>query len=229
MYKNPYFMNKLYHYPLCPFSRQVRLYAAELNLNINLIKVDYWQPTVDVLQMNPAGTLPIWQELNGFTVNGIYPLTEYMQEKHGDSKLMLYDINAKAEIRRLLSWCNDKMHGEVTNIFVNEKLTRLLANQGPPRTDLLRLAKSNLAIHMNYFSELLSKYSYIASDSMSIADLALASHISIIDYFGEINWDNWLFIRNWYAVIKSRPSFRTILNDKVAGLMPSFHYNNLDF
>ena len=64
---------------------------------------------------------------------------------------------------------------------------------------------------------------------MTCADVVAASHISTIDYFGEIKWDNFPLIKQWYAIIKSRPSFRSILQDHIAGFVPYTDYANLDF
>jgi glutathione S-transferase len=64
---------------------------------------------------------------------------------------------------------------------------------------------------------------------MSLADLSAAAHLSVTDYFGDIDWDRHPEARLWYAKIKSRPSFRDLLEDVVAGLAPSQHYTDLDF
>ena len=40
-----------------------------------------------------------------------------------------------------------------------------------------------------------------------------------LDYLGDVDWDNAVEVRHWYARIKSRPAFRTLLNDRVARLI----------
>ena len=49
------------------------------------------------------------------------------------------------------------------------------------------------------------------------------------DYFGDVDWDRHPEAKEWYAKIKSRPSFRDLLADVVAGLAPAQNYGNLDF
>jgi glutathione S-transferase len=64
---------------------------------------------------------------------------------------------------------------------------------------------------------------------LTLADLAAAAHLSAIDYLGDVPWDEDETAKNWYARIKSRPSFRTLLGETMAGLPPSPSYANLDF
>jgi len=134
-----------------------------------------------------------------------------------------------AEIRRLLNWFNHKFHIEITKIFIDEKLIRLLKNAGAPRTEFLRAAKSNLSHHMSYISSLLKERTWLAGDNMSFADFAAASHLSIVDYFGEVIWEQHPEVKEWYSLIKSRPSFRPFLQDNIAGFAPPKHYQDLDF
>ncbi|MEO0820795.1 MAG: glutathione S-transferase family protein, partial [Pseudomonadota bacterium] len=53
---------------------------------------------------------------------------------------------------------------------------------------------------------------------------------SCLDYCGDVPWDDYPAVRNWYAVLKSRPSFRGLLADHVPGFpIPPPHYADLDF
>ena len=56
---------------------------------------------------------------------------------------------------------------------------------------------------------------------VSAADLAAAAHLSIPDYLGDVPWNEDEAAKNWYARIKSRPSFRPILGDMHPGVPPS--------
>lgn len=222
-------MKRLYHYPICPLSRQIRVSLRELNISFTMIKEDYWQRSKDFLVINPAGTLPVLEEPFGLNVSGIYPIIEYLQEKYPSFNLMDEEVDNKVEIRRLLSWFNEKFYSEVTKILIDEKIIRLMLRAGGPKTEHIRIAKSNLIHHLNYMNSLLNRRGFIALDALSMADIAASAHISVVDYFGEINWDNWPQIHNWYSVLKSRPSFRPLLQDKIAGFNPPSNYSDLDF
>ena len=222
-------MKKLYHYPICPLSRQIRVFFKELDVQFTMVKEDYWQRRKDFLVINPSGSLPVLQEPFGLTVAGIYPIIEYFNEKYPNFNFMDEDIDVRCEIRRLLDWFNYKFYHEVTKIIIDEKITRLMLRLGGPRTNIIRIAKSNLSHHLNYLSNILKTRSYAGSNTISCADIAASCHISVIDYFGEIHWDDWPYIRQWYSIVKSRPSFRPILQDQVAGFPPSPTYADLDF
>ncbi|XVN42921.1 MAG: glutathione S-transferase family protein [Candidatus Rickettsia vulgarisii] len=222
-------MRKLYHYPICPLSRQIRILLKELDAQFTMIKEDYWQRNKEFLALNPAATMPALQESSQLVIAGIYPIIEYLNDKYPNFNFMDEDIGIKCEIRRLLYWFNEKFYREVTKIIIDEKIVRPSCQLGGPRTEFLRAAKNNLSYHLNYLTSLLEVRSFIASDSLSCADIAAASHISVLDYFGEMNWDKWLSVREWYAVIKSRPSFRSLLQDQIAGFTPPSCYADLDF
>ncbi|WP_375326785.1 glutathione S-transferase family protein [Candidatus Tisiphia endosymbiont of Nemotelus uliginosus] len=222
-------MRKLYHYPICALSRQVRVFLKELDAPFTIIKEDYWQKNKRFLLLNPAGTLPVLQEASTLIIAGIYPITEYLNEKYPNFNLMDEDAEVRGEIRRLLSWFNDKFYLEVTKIIVDEKIVRPSCQLEGPRTAFLRACKNNLSHHLSYISTLLESRSFIASNTLSCADIAAACHISVLDYFGELNWDKWLTVKHWYAIVKSRPSFRSLLQDHIPGFIPPAWYVDLDF
>lgn len=220
-------MRLLYHYPLCPFSRQVRILLDDTQLEYSMVKEDYWQRPPALLKLNPAAELPILQDEAGIHIVDIYAILEYLQDKYH-----IYgtnNINEKAEIRRMISWCNHKFYREVTKIYVDEKIVRLMKRQGSPRTDYLRLAKSNLQHHLLYFSKQLAKFGYLCHPTLSVADKVAAAHLSVIDYFGAVDWEKYPELKEWYLIIKSRPSFRKLLQDYIPGFAPASHYTELDF
>ena len=102
-------MRKLYQYPLCPLSRQARIYLKELGVEFTMIKQDYWQRNLEFSSLSPTAILPILQETSYTPIFGIYPITEYLYEKYQDFSFMDKTIEVKCEIRRLLSWFNEKL------------------------------------------------------------------------------------------------------------------------
>ena len=70
--------------------------------------------------------------------------------------------------------------------------------------------------------------SFGANEVLRGIDLAVAAHISAIDYFGEVPWADYPIAAEWYVKMKSRPSFRTLLADRVPGQPPVSHYAELD-
>jgi len=135
----------------------------------------------------------------------------------------------RAEVRRIVSWFDGKMAREVTDGLVNERIMKRFLGFGVPDTAVLRASKANLGYHLEYVSYLAERRRWLAGDEFSLADIAAAAHLSAIDYLGEIPWDEHHQARDWYARVKSRPSFRPILSDLIPGAPPPKHYADLDF
>ena len=100
---------------------------------------------------------------------------------------------------------------------------------GEPNSREIRAAQSNIHTHLDYITFLTDRRFWLAGERFSLADIAAATHISSIDYLGDIPWRDYKSAKNWYARIKSRPSFQGILADRIPGLPPPKHYNNPDF
>ena len=173
--------------------------------------------------------VPILVEENGTTICGIYPLIEYFTEKYSAVDLMPETIEDKSEVRRMLAWFNNKFYKEVSNYILEEKLIRPKTSNEAPRTAILRAAKINLKYQLRYLSYLIEQRGFFAIDKFTFADIAAASHISVLDYFNEIFWDQYPALKEWYLIVKSKPSFRPILNDTIKGIKASNQYSLLDF
>ena len=100
---------------------------------------------------------------------------------------------------------------------------------GAPDAQLIRVARSNIRYHLAYLGWLTRARHWLAGDRMSYADLAAATQLSCADYLGDVPWNEDESAKNWYARVKSRPSFRPILADRMPGTPPSASYANLDF
>ena len=221
-------MHILYHHQLCPLSRQIRIFLQELNIKYTLACEDYWLRRPEFIQKNQACTVPVL-EIDNMTIVGCYSIVEYLNDTYDNFYFMPKDVISKVKIREYISWFNDKFYREVSKVLMDEKMIRLLMRVGEPRSNFIRAAKANLLHHFHFMNSKLESQSYLISEKITCADITAAAHISVIDYFGEINWDGWETIKQWYSIIKSRPSFQTILLDRIAGFNPPPHYSNLDF
>ncbi|MFN7039111.1 MAG: glutathione S-transferase family protein [Alphaproteobacteria bacterium] len=222
-------MFTLYHFSLCPFSRQTRLLLNEMGIEFNCFEEKYWEYNLSFAKLNPAMEVPVLIDSANMPVASINAILEYLLEYTENSKLFSNDMYEKAEIRRLVSWFNEKFHTEVTKLILNERIIRFYTSGGEPNSEFLRIAKFNLNYHLDYLSHLLNNRRWIAGEQLTIVDFIAASHLSVLDYLGNIQWNYSEIVKEWYSVIKSRPSFRDILTDRISGFMPTKHYYNLDF
>lgn len=222
-------MRTLFHLWLHPFSRKVRLALSEKGLEYELRIEKVWERRTEFLALNPAGDVPVLVEPDGTTIANSWVICEYLDEVYGNTNLLGLDPLQRAETRRLVSWFDVKFNREVTENLVGEKLMKRLLKLGEPHGPSIRAGHANVHYHLDYIGFLTEKRNWLAGDNFSLADIAAASHISAIDYIGDVPWEEHQAAREWYARVKSRPSFRSLLEDRIPGFTPVSHYENVDF
>ncbi|HMF06093.1 MAG TPA: glutathione S-transferase family protein [Methylocella sp.] len=230
-------MVTLYHYPLCPHSRFARLLLGEYAIKPELVEEKPFERRREFLLLDPAGQTPVLVEHSGTVLSGCGPIAEYYDESCGISlgrhRLFPEDLASRAEARRLCDWFNLKFFHEVSNWLVTEKVYKQYMPRerggGGPDMDLVRAARANIRTHLRYIGYLAGKRNWLAGDRLSYADLAAAAHLSSVDFLGDIPWEDNEGAKLWYARIKSRPSFRPLLADRLPGLSPNPAYADLDF
>jgi len=230
-------MPKLFHFPLCPFSRRIRLALGEYDVDAELQGERPWALSKGAAKLNPAGTLPILVDDDRTAVVGIEAVSEYLEETRlpegPDRSLLGATAPARAEVRRLVAWFDVKFHREVSRQLLIEKIDRrfMTPEQGGGALNMavVRASAANIRPHLDYIGHLAETRSWLAGDNLSFADLAAAAHLSCIDYLGEVPWSANAAAKTWYTRIKSRRSFRPLLVDKIRGMPPPRIYADLDF
>lgn len=222
-------MRTLHHFCLQPQSRRIRIQLREKKVEVDLVAEKPWERREDLLRLNPAGETPILVEENGLVVAGACAIGEYLEEAYADNPLLGAEPRQRAETRRLIAWFDEKFEREVTRNLLHEKLLRRLYGQGGPDSGAIRAGKANIRTHLDYISWLTERRNWLAGSQFSLADIAAAAQLSVIDYLGDVDWDAHADAKNWYARVKSRPSFRPILADTWPGTQPPLHYADLDF
>ena len=119
-------MRILYHLPLCPFSRKIRLIMAEKRLSFELMTEAVWKKRDEFLSMNPAGTVPVLVEETGLAICDSYAISEYLEEAYPDTLLMGRTLAERVEVRRLVAWFDDKFNREITRNLLFEKMFKRL-------------------------------------------------------------------------------------------------------
>ncbi|MBC6407183.1 MAG: glutathione S-transferase family protein [Rhodobacteraceae bacterium] len=219
---------RLFHLPLSPFCRKVRLSLAEKGIKVELIEEHYWKKRREFLARNPAGKVPVLEMGKG-VLSESSAICEFLEEQYPDPPLMPTTVRERHEVRRLIAWFDDTFYNEVVRNLLYERLLKKVMGRGHP--DSARVMEGARAIkeHLDYLGSLLEHRRWLAGNRLSLADFAAAAHISTLDYISDIDWNRSAALRVWYATLKSRPAFRSLLADKVPGFPPSSDYANLDF
>jgi glutathione S-transferase len=230
-------MFTLFHHPFCPHSRFIRLIFGEYGFDLRLAEERVWERRAAFLALNPAGTTPVLFADGQPAIPGAGVIAEFVDETYGapmgDKRLMPTTIAERTEVRRLMAWFNEKFFEEASNPLVMERIyKRFMRGEnggGPPSADVIRVAKSNVRYHLAYIGWLAQRRNFLAGDRLTYADLAAAAHLSTIDYLGDVPWIEDDAAKAWYARVKSRPSFRPLLSEWLAGVPASRTYVDLDF
>jgi len=222
-------MRLLHHLPLSPFSRKVRLVLAEKRLPFDLRLEKVWERRQEYLELNPAGTVPTLIEDNGLVIPDSAVICEYLEEAYPDTPLLGRTLSERVETRRLVAWFDGKFATEVTRNLLGEKFMKRMAGRGNPDGAAIRTGYIALRYHLEYLGWLAETRKWLAGSSISVADFTAAAHLSCLDFIGDVDWKVSYAARDWYARIKSRPSFRSVLADRVPGMSVPEHYADLDF
>jgi len=168
----------LYHLPLSPYSRKVRLALAEKRIPFDLRVERVWERRAEFLTINPACTVPVLQEENGFCIIDSYAICEYLDEAYPDMPLLGRSLGERAEIRRLVAWFDGKFHFEVGRNLLFEKQMKQLMGRGNPDAGAIRAGYANLRPHLDYLGWLAETRPWLGGNALSLADLAAAAHLS---------------------------------------------------
>ena len=218
----------LVQHSVSPASRKVRIIMSEKKMLFVLREEEPWHLYEECYKLNPAGDLPIFI-YDGNVLCGNTAICEFLEETSKDNKLLPSTPKERAEVRRLTEWFDVKFNRDVYRNIVYEKVHKRFAFGKTPDSKILKNGYNNLSFHMEYIDWLTEQNNYLAGDSFSMADISAAANLSILDYLGDVPWNDYKNAKLWYSKIKSRPSFKDILKDSIKGILPARSYADLDF
>ena len=224
-------MWQLFQFPLCPFSRKVRLLLGEKGVGYELKRESPWEQRDEFMDMNPAGQTPVMVDAARAAMPLIdsMAICEYFEETVEKAAMINGPAANRAEIRRLVAWFDNNFYRDVTGPLLHERVVKRLAHKAAPDARGLREAMKGAVSHLDYTDYLLDHRNWLGGATMSLADLAAAAQISVTDYLGGIDWKGHEQTARWYRGLKSRPSFRPLLSERMEMIGPPAHYDNVDF
>ena len=222
-------MWQLYQFPLCPFSRKVRLALSEKGVAYELAREYPWDASDEFYALNPAGRTPVLHDpAKRVTLVDSQAICEYFEETVDKSPLILGNAAQRAEVRRLVALFDESFFFDVTYPLLHEKMKKRLVLKTSPDAGALRHAMRLAHEHLDYIDWLTDHRRWLAGAQLTLADFAAAAQISVVDYLGGLDWADHDGAHGWYRVIKSRPGFRPLLTEKMEGLPPPRHYADVN-
>ena len=222
-------MWRLHHFPLCPFSRKLRLLLSEKGVSYDLVRENPWERRAEFVALNPAARTPVLHdEGRGIILADSRAICEYIEETVDRQPMINGTASNRAEIRRLVALFDENLFGDVTGPMLHERMTKRIVLRQSPDSKVLRETMRLAHEHLDYIDYLLDHRPWLAGATMSLADLAAAAQLSVADYLGGLDWNGHEQARGWYSVFKSRPSFRPLLTDRMGAIQPPEHYGDVN-
>ena len=222
-------MWQIYQFPLCPFSRKVRLLLAEKGVPYELIRENPWEHREAFQMLNHAGRTPVLHNPEKqITLADSRAICEYFEETVDKAPMINGTAAGRAEIRRLVAMFDENFFAAVTQPLLEERMKKRLVYRQSPDSRILRDAMRLANEHLYYIDYLIDNRPWLAGSTMSLADLTAAAQISVADYLGGIDWSLHEQAASWYSVFKSRPSFRPLLTERMDVIQPPSHYADVN-
>ncbi len=222
-------MWQLYQFPLCPFSRKVRLALSEKGVAYETKRLYPWNAEEAFYSLNPAGRTPVlYDPERKRALVDSQAICEYFEETVDKSPLILGNASARAEIRRIVALVDEVFFADVTAPLLDEKMKKRIILRTSPDASVLRKAMRLAHDHLDYLDWLIDNRRWLAGSQLSLADFAVAAQLSVADYLEGIDWDGHDATHAWYRVIKSRPSFRPLLADRMEGIPAPRNYADVN-
>jgi glutathione S-transferase len=213
-------MRRLTHLLLSPASRLARLMLGEKRLTYDSVAPE-----------DSHAHLPVFVDLDGTRCEGLWAIVDHLEGAYPEHPLIPEDDAVRADALRLLDWAMGPFHETVTRRIVFEKggqrHTGALVQRAPDM-DIVRRGREALKEALATLGDDADRHGYLAARECTLGDLAVAAHLSALDYFGEVPWKDFSSAAEWYLHVKSRPGFRLLLSDRVPGQPPVSHYAELD-
>ncbi len=222
-------MPTLYHHWLSPGSRKLRVVLAEKALAFDSVIEKVWERRPEFLALNPAGGVPVLVLDDGAVLADDVAVAEYLDEVHPEPPLIGAEPLARAEVRRVCGRFDRGFERDVTDNLVGQKVLSRCFGLGGPDSRAVRAGYDSIRRYMAWLDRLADARRWLAGERFSLADIAAAAQLSVVDYIGDVPWEDFPAAKLWYARMKSRPSLRPLLADRFPGLDPPAHYDDPDF
>lgn len=173
---------RLYHSPLSSSARRAVMASIELGVPVELVSVDLakgeqYAPTH--LAMNPNGKVPVLED-DGFFLWESHAIMTYLAEKTPGQTLYPSDLKARAEVSRWLFWSAHHFAPSIS-ILNFEHFVKRLRGMGPADPARVAAGEAQLSEHTKVLDAHLANKTWVANDTLSLADLALAAPLMTME------------------------------------------------
>jgi glutathione S-transferase len=214
-------MRRLIHVMLSPSCRLARLMVGEKRITCD-----------PALAEDLKQSMPVFIDMDGTRAEGLWAILDHLEHNYPDHPLAPADDAARRACLRWVDWAMGPFHEKITQRIVYEKAAPRYTGAGfsrAPDMNVIRAGREELKMALAAIGTAAETNGNLACRETTLGDLAVAAPLSALDYFGEVPWSDFPAASEWYVRMKSRPSFRSLLLDRVPGQPPAANYTELDF
>jgi glutathione S-transferase len=169
---------RLYHNPISPNVRRVRLTAAVLGLELEEKMLDFARgehKNPEYLALNPNGAVPTLVD-GDFVLTESRAIMQYLASKKPESGLLPRDEAARADVTRWQFWDAAHFSPHIGSIAF-ERLIKAMMGLGDPDTRKIEEALAGFRRFGAVLDKRLDGKSYVVGNQLTLADLTLASSL----------------------------------------------------
>src|SRR5579883_1833036 len=194
-------MRRLIHLMLSPSCRLARLMVGEKRVACDPVMSD-----------DPKQTMPVLVDMDGTRAEGVWAILDHLEGNYPDHPLAPADDAARRAALRWMDWAFGPFHERVTQRIVYEKAAPRFTGAGfsrAPDMNVIRAGREELKAALATIgaaAETNGNLAYrqiakrrLAAGETTLGDLAVAAHLSALDYFGEVPWQDFAAAGEWYV------------------------------
>ncbi len=169
---------KLYHNPLSPNTRRVRLAAAVLGIELEEQVLDFARgehKSPAYLALNPNGAVPTLVD-GDFALSESRAIMQYLASKKPESGLLPKDEAARADVTRWQFWDAAHFSPQLGSIAF-ERILKGMMGLGDPDEAKIKDALASFRRFAAVLELRLTGHDYLVGDALTLADLTVASSL----------------------------------------------------
>jgi len=192
-------MMTLYEFALSGNSHKIRLMLSLLGLDYRSVIVngsEWQQKSVDFLSMNPFGQVPVLTD-DDVIVRDSQAILVYLARKYGNEQWLPNEATALAEVAAWLSTAAKEVSMGPNRLRLHYKFGRAINSEESRQTAI------NL---LNILQGRLEKYEWLATDHLTIADIAIYPYIALAPE-GRLDLESYPAVTGWVSRIQALPGY----------------------
>jgi glutathione S-transferase len=209
-------MLKIYGVAPSIHTRKVIVAALEKQIDYQIEPVFPFDPPQDWLAMSPTGKIPAIRD-GDFALADSSVIVAYLEKKYPQSPLIPTDLRDYAQALWVEEYCDGNIAPNMLTLFQQLKLGPAVHQRAADQTLVTDIAETQLPPKFDYLEGLLSG-NYFVGDSLTIADITVASNLLVYHYVGcMLDAKRYPKLKAHFERMLHRESFRTAMKAEAAG------------